>query len=60
MTSEHDRVGTGSMADSEYVPEKTAIQYEGMCARDCTYLIFAVVTHPGPTAIEIYIVVTAL
>ncbi len=46
------RVGTGSMAGRGYVPEQPATQCEGTCARDCTYLISAVVTKPGPTAKE--------
>jgi len=49
LTLEHDRVETGSM-----VPEQAATQCDGTCARDCTYLISAVVTKPGPTAKERY------
>jgi hypothetical protein len=37
------------MADCGYLPEQPG---EGTCARDCNYLIFAVVTKPGPTAKE--------
>ena len=33
LTLEHDRVGTGSMADRGYVPEQPATQCEGTCAR---------------------------
>jgi hypothetical protein len=40
------------MADRGYVPEQLATQCEGTCARDCNYLISAVVTKPGPTAKE--------
>jgi hypothetical protein len=54
LTLEHDRVGTRLMAYCEYVPEQPATQCEGTCARDCNYLISAVVTKPGPTAEERY------
>jgi hypothetical protein len=52
LTLEHDQVGTRSMADRGYVPDHPATQCEGTCARDCNYLISAVVTKPGPTAKE--------
>ncbi len=52
LTLEHDRVGAGSMADRGYVPEQPVTQCEGTCARDCNYLISAVVTTPGSTAKE--------
>ncbi len=38
------------MADRGYVQEQPATQCEGTCARDCNYLISAVVTKPGRTA----------
>ena len=47
---EHDRVGSRSMAIRGYVPVEPATQCEGTCARDCNYLISAVVTKPGSTA----------
>jgi hypothetical protein len=52
LTLEHDRVGAGSMADLGYVPEQPVTQCEGTCARDCNYLISAVVTKPGSMAKE--------
>ena len=47
---EHDRVGSGFMAIRGYVPAEPATQCEGTRARDCNYLISAVVTNYGPTA----------